>query len=378
MRKLIYIGGLALIMFFFGCTNREPGSFTITGEMKGLPDGKVKIYSDYPSNCLLDSCEIKDGKYFLKGKLESSQLGMLYFEVKPGFRKKFLPLLRIFLEPSDIRVNSDVEDVKGSTKIENSHLNDEWMMCENFLKSLPEYEKALALTDEIQLACMEADMVRVRTLSEVRDSLHLLLIDKLFGWKKDAAKNEAVAYLANQYAAPLSGDKVLTIVERFAPDFRTSYYVSQMEKFASKEQHLLTGKLFPDFQVFDKNEHKYSLSDFQGKYLFIEFSASWCCWCKKELPYIRKAYDQLKDQNIVFITMMMDTDRERWLTDMEKEGFEWLCLTDLRGMKKSPMVESYNLRGLPDSFVVDPQGYILRRDLRGNEVLEYLSSLCNK
>jgi len=90
---------------------------------------------------------------------------------------------------------------------------------------------------------------------------------------------------------------------------------------------------------------------------------------------IRKAYEQLKDRNIVFITMMMDTEREQWIRDMKREEIGWLCLTDLKGMKKSPLVDAYNLRGLPDSFVVDPEGYIIRRDLRGGEVLDYLSEV---
>ena len=134
-------------------------------------------------------------------------------------------------------------------------------------------------------------------------------------------------------------------------------------------------KVFPDFQVFDTLGKTYTLADFKGKYLFVEFSASWCGWCKKEIPHIRKAYEQLKDRNIVFITMMMDTEREQWIRDMKREEIGWLCLTDLKGMKKSPLVDAYNLRGLPDSFVVDPEGYIIRRDLRGGEVLDYLSEV---
>ncbi len=76
--------------------------------------------------------------------------------------------------------------------------------------------------------------------------------------------------------------------------------------------------------------------------------------------------------------MMMDTDRARWLKDIEKEKITWFCFSDLQGMKKSPMANAYNLSGLPDSFVVDPQGKIVKRNLRGNEVLDFLSSLVEK
>ena len=289
------------------------------GEIKGLPEGWVRLYTCPPSNLLLDSCEIREGKYKLKGKLDDPQLGMLFFDVKPEYQPNFMPMVRLFLQPTIMKVYSEREDMKGSLKVENAPLNEQLIACEQFLKSLPEYKQATVLTDSIQLAFYKADMVKVRSMSVVRDSLYQVLIDRVFEKEPEASHSEVVAYLASQYSSPMSGDRVERIVERF--------------------------------------------------------DASWCGWCKKEIPHIRKAYEQLKDRNIVFITMMMDTEREQWIRDMKREEIGWLCLTDLKGMKKSPLVDAYNLRGLPDSFVVDPEGYIIRRDLRGGEVLDYLSEV---
>jgi len=86
------------------------------------------------------------------------------------------------------------------------------------------------------------------------------------------------------------------IVERFDSSFRNSYYVAQMKQFAENDRLLTAGKVFPDFQVFDTLGKTYTLADFKGKYLFVEFSASWCGWCKKEIPHIRKAYEQTREQ----------------------------------------------------------------------------------
>ena len=345
------------------------------GEIKGLPEGWVRLYTCPPSNLLLDSCEIREGKYKLKGKLDDPQLGMLFFDVKPEYQPNFMPMVRLFLQPTIMKVYSEREDMKGSLKVENAPLNEQLIACEQFLKSLPEYKQATVLTDSIQLAFYKADMVKVRSMSVVRDSLYQVLIDRVFEKEPEASHSEVVAYLASQYSSLMSGDRVERIVERFDSSFRNSYYVAQMKQFAENDRLLTAGKVFPDFQVFDTLGKTYTLADFKGKYLFVEFSASWCGWCKKEIPHIRKAYEQLKDRNIVFITMMMDTEREQWIRDMKREEIGWLCLTDLKGMKKSPLVDAYNLRGLPDSFVVDPEGYIIRRDLRGGEVLDYLSEV---
>ena len=368
MNQWILLFSLILGLGGTGCENREPGIITIMGEIKGLPEGWVRLYTCPPSNLLLDSCEIREGKYKLKGKLDDPQLGMLFFDVKPEYQPNFMPMVRLFLQPTIMKVYSEREDMKGT-------LNEQLIACEQFLKSLPEYKQATVLTDSIQLAFYKADMVKVRSMSVVRDSLYQVLIDRVFEKEPEASHSEVVAYLASQYSSPMSGDRVERIVERFDSSFRNSYYVAQMKQFAENDRLLTAGKVFPDFQVFDTLGKTYTLADFKGKYLFVEFSASWCGWCKKEIPHIRKAYEQLKDRNIVFITMMMDTEREQWIRDMKREEIGWLCLTDLKGMKKSPLVDAYNLRGLPDSFVVDPEGYIIRRDLRGGEVLDYLSEV---
>ena len=375
MNQWILLFSLILGLGGTGCENREPGIITIMGEIKGLPEGWVRLYTCPPSNLLLDSCEIREGKYKLKGKLDDPQLGMLFFDASPEYQLNFMPMVRLFLQPTIMKVYSEREDMKGSLKVENAPLNEQLIACEQFLKSLPEYKQATVLTDSIQLAFYKADMVKVRSMSVVRDSLYKVLIDRVFEKEPEASHSEVVAYLASQYSSPMSGDRVERIVERFDSSFRNSYYVAQMKQFAENDRLLTAGKVFPDFQVFDTLGKTYTLADFKRKYLFVEFSASWCGWCKKEIPHIRKAYEHLKDRNIVFITMMMDTEREQWIRDMKREEIGWLCLTDLKGMKKSPLVDAYNLRGLPDSFVVDPEGYIIRRDLRGGEILDYLSEV---
>lgn len=366
------------LVLLCSCTVRESGLLTIEGEMKGLDGGIVRLYTYPPSNLLLDSCKIKDGKYSLKSKLETSQLGLLAFEITPTPQRPYIPLINLFLSPSDMKVFSDVDDVKGTLKIEGSSLHDEYLASEQFLKKLPEYQQASKLSDQIQIAFVKADIATVRTLTPRRDSLYLCMLDSLFEWKANASTSDVVAYWVSVFSGPLAGKQIKQLAERFDTCFQSSYYVSQLKEYAMHDQRLQPGMVFPDFKVFDQEGKFYSLADFGGKYLFIEFSASWCSWCKKELPFIQKAYKELKDENITFLTIMMDTERDAWLHDVKKETITWLCLSDLKGMKDSPMVEAYNLRGLPDSFVIDPAGRIVQRDLRGDEVVSVLKSLLNK
>lgn len=357
------------------CAFCEQGMLTIEGEIQGLKDGIVRLYTYPPSNLLLDSSEIKDGKYLLKGKLENPQLGLLIFEATSVSEKNYIPVIKLFLSPSKMKIFNDVDDMKGTLKIEGNSLHDEYLAVEQFLKKLPEYQHASKLSDKIQMAFVESDMTTVRLLTSLRDSLHLCILDSLFEWKANVKTSDVAAYWVNKFSESLSGKQIKQLMERFDSCFQSSYYVAQMKEYVEHEQRLQPGMPFPDFDVFDQEGKHYSLSDFKGKYLFVEFSASWCSWCKKEIPFIQKAYKELKDENITFLTIMMDTERDAWLRDVCRGDITWRCLSDLKGMRESPMVEAYNLLGLPDSFVIDSDGRIVCRDLRGNEVLDVLKKI---
>lgn len=362
----------------FACKGKDSQSFTISGEMKGLPEGMVKLYTNPPSNLLLDSCEIKDGKYLLKGSISQPQAGLLFFEMKPEYQTLGASMVSIFIEPEHMKVYSELKNVKKTLKITSAPINEAIEKYNGYLNSLPEKQLVSELNEKIQLAFLKARVGEVRMLSRERDSLQLVLIDRLFAHDPQATQSPAAVYVVSQLAASLDVAARGKIVEKFDAALNGSYYLDGMRESVEKERTLQPGMPFPDFRVFDKDGKEYTLADFRGKYLFVEFSASWCGWCKKEIPFIRKAYHALKDKNIAFVTFMMDDKREAWLHEIEAFNIEWLSLSDLKGMKNSPLKKAYNLGGIPDSFVVDPEGRIVYRDLRGDEVLEKLSALCNK
>ena len=325
----------------------------------------------------MDSCEVKDGKYFLEGKITEPQAGLLFFDMEPQYQRLGASMVAIFIEPEDMKVYSELDEVKKTLKITSAPMNEDIHRYNVYLKSLPEKQLVAEFNGKIQMAFAEARMEEVREMSRKRDSLQMVIIDRLFAFEPGVSKSPAAAYLVAQLSASLDVVQREKIVEKFDPSLTDSYYLNGMQESVERETALQPGKVFPDFQVFDKDGRKYTLADFRGKYLFVEFSASWCGWCKKEIPFIRKAYHALKDNNVAFVTMMMDDRKEAWLHEIKEYNIEWYCLSDLKGMKNSPLAKAYNLGGIPDSFVVDPEGRIVCRDLRGDEVLETLSTLCN-
>ncbi len=346
----------------------KPGDrFHIQGEMKGLPEGLVRLYST--SNVLLDSCYIKDGKYELKGNLEKAQQCYLFFEMKPQYQKPFASFVGFYLQPGELKICSELEDVRKTLKLTNFFINDELNTLRGELKKYTEYKETQRLSDEIQSAFTESNMPVVRDLSAKRVECAKSLIEKFLNDSPARKQSEAAVYLVWELVQSFEPEEMENVLQLFDSSLSDTFYMTSMKQFIAREKGIKIGMNLPNFVAKDETGKEITLKDFRGKYLFLEFSASWCGWCKKEIPFIRKAYHAMKDKNVAFVTLMMDDKKEAWLNETKKFNIEWLTLSDLKGMKKSPITEAYNLNGVPASFLVSPEGKILARDLRGDEVL---------
>ena len=141
---------VSLLCLFCACKEREHDRFTISGEMKGLPKGVVKLYTNPPGNVLLDSCEVKDGKYFLEGKITEPQAGLLFFDMEPQYQRLGASMVAIFIEPEDMKVYSELDEVKKTLKITSAPINEDIHRYNVYLKSLPEKQLVAEFNGKIQ------------------------------------------------------------------------------------------------------------------------------------------------------------------------------------------------------------------------------------
>ena len=350
--------------------NKGQKECVIRGTMQGLPEGRAFLYGMH--NQLLDSCEVVDGRYTLKGNIEKGQMGYLFFKMKPEYQKPFASFIRLYLQPTEMGVSAQLDDVRNTLKFENAPVQDELTRLRKAWGAKTGYKEAGKLDMQIQEAFKRADMETVHRLGKQRTELLKTTFAGLFQEDPALRKSEAAAYLVWEKLLSFTADEQLKALAWFDASLQDNYYLADIRESATKELTLGAGSTLPDFTAQDMEGRTYTKADFKGKYLFLEFSASWCGWCKKEVPFIRKAYEAMKDKGVAFVTLMMDDKREAWVNDVRKQGIEWLTLSDLKGMKNSPMKKAFNLAGVPASFLVGPDGKILARDLRGDEVLNII------
>ncbi len=354
------------------CIKKESNIAVIKGEITGLAKGVASICSAEESHVILDSVIVQDGKFTLKINVECPTHYFVF--VKSNDEENSAFISNIFLGGGEKAIMTAQFGVDRFPTISNAPLQEESNEYKKYIDSQEEGKESLRLSGEINSAFKEGDKIKVNELNIRKRELNLSLIKKILNFKDNSILSPVAAYYVFTYAAPLPLEDKITVANMFPSNTTNLCYLNILKESIAGEKSVALGNKAADFNVTDLDGNEYTLDSFNGKYIFIEFSASWCGWCKKEIPHVREAYHKFKDKNIVFITMNMDITRELWTHSVKGDNIEWLCLSNLEGMD-SNLAKSYNIHGIPMSYVIDPQKKIIQQDIRGNEIIEYLSSI---
>lgn len=137
---------------------------------------------------------------------------------------------------------------------------------------------------------------------------------------------------------------------------------------------LQPGKVLPDFESVDTAGIARKLSSLRGHYVLVDFWASWCGPCRQENPVVVEAYKKYRGKGFEIIGVSLDDDKASWIAAIKADDLSWLHVSDLKGWK-SDLAKEYNIRSIPDNFLLDKNGKILARGLRGKDLEEKLADL---
>jgi len=150
------------------------------------------------------------------------------------------------------------------------------------------------------------------------------------------------------------------------------YNDSKLKKEAQSSVSI--GKAAPDFTLSDVSKHEVSLSSLKGKYVLIDFWASWCGPCRAESPNMLKLYKRFKGSNFEILGVSLDESEKQWKDAIKKDGLDWIHVSDLMQWS-SPVIALYQIDGIPSTVIVDPQGIVVAKNLRGKELEDKLEEL---
>jgi peroxiredoxin len=378
MNKLFAAAVTAAVLF--SCNNNnDKGNFTLTGEIKSSPDQKIYLEELYFSGKqpeVLDTGEIKNGKFSLSAIAPED--GLYRIRTEEGASSIFIneenkisftgvaisqePLKGTFSGPANSSLKKLIQ-----------HMDSVGMLLANKNRLLEEFSKANVKQD---------DSIFVATLNEFNS-----LKDKFTKYSlsyADSAENPMVALFAATMA-PVEIDKfeapLNSLVKRF-PKHKgiagaLAYVKSQATQPQTQNKPVSrpgVGDMAPDLKMNDVDDKPFSLSQLRGKYVLVDFWASWCGPCRGENPNVVAAFNRFKDKNFTVLGVSLDENKQAWINAIKEDKLNWQHISDLKKWS-SEATSLYGIDGIPYNVLVDPQGKIIATDLRENALQNKLAEV---
>lgn len=164
------------------------------------------------------------------------------------------------------------------------------------------------------------------------------------------------------------------LYELFKPEVKNSFYGKAIKASLELTNKTAAGKVAPDFTMNDVDGKPLKLSQLRGKYVLLDFWASWCVPCRKENPNVVAAYKKYHDKGFEILGVSLDSKKDAWLKAIKDDGLTWKHVSELKGWTNTAAA-SYGVKSVPASFLLDKDGIVIAKDLRGEELTKKLSEI---
>lgn len=366
MKKMLYIA--TIVALVSSCQEKKYGAFTVSGKISNAPSKKIFL-QELPYGgeqpVVLDSGTLKDnGNFELRAVAKEESLYRLVIENGPD--------VLLVNDGKSIRVNMDVNNyrnykVEGSDASESLHT-----LFEKFSVKDAVLYTTLGMLDSLQRGGNDS----LIAVEKAKRDLQIKEMNKLVTDFINESESPAARYYAlGMGSRTMPPEELKALADASADKFREHTGLAKIKAllaaYSQNQQpagNFLLNQQAPEITLPDTEGKTFSLSSLKGKYVLVDFWASWCMPCRKENPNVVAAYHKFKDKNFTILGVSLDQDKEAWLDAIEKDKLTWKHISDLKYWE-SIVVPLYKIEGIPFNVLLDPSGKIVAINLRG-EALE--------
>ena len=336
------------------------------------------IYLNYSGDGrnLKDSSTLINGKFRLSTEISRPTWALLsvVFEKTETEKNAKMERLQLFMEPG--KMNIKAKDSLKFAKVSGS--KSQKVLEDYLILKLPFDEKSRDLNTQFQNYKKGKDEVGMKKIKEQLDELALEKEDKLLReYLKNNPKTPIAFYVLDQYFAfSMDVTKAEPIFESLDPKIQLSESGVAFKKRMEAIKNTNIGSMAMNFTQNDTLEKPVSLSDFRGKYVLLDFWASWCVPCRAENPNVVKAFNEYKDKNFTVLSVSLDQPgkKQSWLDAIHKDNLTWTHVSDLQFWNNA-VAKQYSITAVPQNLLIDPSGKIVAKNIKGEELSKKLSEI---
>ncbi len=339
-------------------------SFTINGNIKGIPDKTViQLRNEDLSPTPLATGTVIKGMFELKGVVPDPNVYLLTYEGN----KQRLP---IFLDNSSITIKGTADSL-AKAKVVGSAAHDQ------FTKFNAEFDPLFSKLSKIVKHINDGKPDPGGSMRKDYDKTVATIQQKTDKFVSENASSPVAPFVI-LVATQLNTDVAIT-EKRFntlSTEAKTGYYGNMLKQNIAVAKIGTVGSDALDFVQNDTSGKPVSFASFRGKYVLIDFWASWCKPCRMENPNVVQAYKSYRDKNFTVLGVSLDRAKEPWIKAIQDDGLIWTQVSDLKFWSNEVAIK-YKVELIPVNFLVDPNGKIIGKNLRGEELHKTLKSILN-
>ncbi len=345
-------------------------SYLLTGKISGLESGWAYLYHVEKEQEMPDSAKIVNGSFEFKGNAAHPEFALLGYD--QNGQKKFP--LGFFLEGGKITITGSLDSLQKAD-IRGSGAQEEFKKFNEQRKPIEEKQKQLY--DQYQMAAMQGDPQKAGEIQKQYESLegeNKALVAKFV--KENPASYVSAFQLAQTFGYDIVPADVEPLYNGLDENVKNSYFGKAFKKNLDAAKSTAIGSIAPDFTLNDTNGKPVSLAQYKGKYTLVDFWASWCGPCRQENPTVVKAYNTYKSKGFDILGVSLDEKKDKWEQAIQQDKLTWTHVSDLKGWE-SDAAALYGIKAIPMNYLLDKEGKIIAKSLRGDDLIKKLGEILN-
>ncbi|MBS1919479.1 MAG: AhpC/TSA family protein [Bacteroidetes bacterium] len=391
--NLFIYSALTLSAFMFGCGQKNDNkSYSIKGTITGIDSGLVKLVRnnmDDRTSTTMDSARFSNGKFSLQGTVSGPEV--MTVVIKPGNWS-----FQVFVENTLLNITADTTGsdhfdytmygggksarINKFTETGSNNFTN-WMEYQNDPEQ-KKYDAVFAdLAKKIETTKDIDEQYRYRDqVDSVRKLLNEWQESKIQDYISKNPSSVAGAYMLNNlylWFSDLPFDDMQNMVAKFKGEAKQSKYYTSLKDILEKRKAVMPGSIAPDFTLLKRDSSKFTLSSSRGKYMMIDFWASWCHPCRKAIPHWKEVYQKYNDKGFEIVSVSDDSRWKDWFKAMDEEKMPWTQVCDEFPVKNMPakVGSLYMTTYIPFYVLLDKEGKILVYSADENKIGEKLKEV---